>query len=126
MFLINLNLSQRTTKLTIRLVGPLQPTGYPKRDKREPLPYWNDAQADTSLCWSHRSYCRFFRELAHFKLLSPDRSQFYMTLYRWSIIKTKENFVQQINNFVDLNGPRAVLPGHWLSTDTFYGVQRFC
>ena len=57
-----LNLSQRMTKLTIRLVRPaktqislriraawsectdrmclLQPQGYPKRDKREPLPYW--------------------------------------------------------------------------------------
>ena len=36
----------------------LQPPGYPKWDKREPLPYWVDIQADLSLCWSHRSYCR--------------------------------------------------------------------
>ena len=27
----------------------LQPLGYPKRDKREPLPYWMDIQADLSL-----------------------------------------------------------------------------
>ena len=44
----------------------LQPPGYPKRDIREPLPYWVDVQADLSLCWSQRSYCRFCRALAHF------------------------------------------------------------
>ena len=27
----------------------LQPLGYPKRGKREPLPYWVDVQADLSL-----------------------------------------------------------------------------
>ena len=37
----------------------LQPLGYSESDKREPLPYWVDVQADLSLCWSHRSYCRF-------------------------------------------------------------------
>ena len=42
----------------------LQPPGYPKRDKREPLPYWVDVQVDPSLCWLHRSYCRFCRALA--------------------------------------------------------------
>ena len=36
----------------------LQPLGYPNMDKREHLPYWVDVQADLSLCWSHRSYCR--------------------------------------------------------------------
>ena len=43
----------------------LQPPGYPERDKREPLPYWVDVQADPSLCWSHRSYCRLCRALTH-------------------------------------------------------------
>ena len=42
----------------------LQPPGYPKRDKREHLPKSVDVQADLSLCWSHRSYCRFCRALA--------------------------------------------------------------
>ena len=37
----------------------IQPPGYPKRDKWEPLPYWVDLQADLSLFWPHRSYCRF-------------------------------------------------------------------
>ena len=41
----------------------LQPPGYPKMNEREPLPYWVDVQADLSLCWSHRSYCRFCRAL---------------------------------------------------------------
>ena len=50
---------------------PSKPKGYPKSDKREPLPYWVDIQADLSLCCSHRSYCRFCRALAHF-LLSED------------------------------------------------------
>ena len=36
----------------------LQPPGYPKRDKREPLPHWVAVQAYLSLLWSHRSYCR--------------------------------------------------------------------
>ena len=32
----------------------------------EPLPYiLGDVQADLSLCWSHSSYCRFCRALAH-------------------------------------------------------------
>ena len=37
----------------------LQSTGYPKRDKRKPLPNWvpwTDVHADLGLCWSHRSY----------------------------------------------------------------------
>ena len=37
----------------------LQPSGYPKRNNLEPLPYRLNAQADLCLCWSHRSYCRF-------------------------------------------------------------------
>ena len=40
----------------------LQPAGYPY--KWEPLPYLVDVQADPSLCWSHRSYCRFYCALA--------------------------------------------------------------
>ena len=42
----------------------LQPPGYPKRAKREPSPYWSDVQADLSLDWLHRSYCKFSRTLA--------------------------------------------------------------
>ena len=38
----------------------LQPPGYSKRDKQEPLTYWVDVQTDLSLCWSNRSYCSFF------------------------------------------------------------------
>ena len=41
-----------------------------KMDKREPLPYWVDIQADLSLCWSHRPYCKFCRALAHIVLAS--------------------------------------------------------
>ena len=43
----------------------LKPPGYTKRDKREPLPYWMDVQADLRICWLHRSYCRFCRVLAY-------------------------------------------------------------
>ena len=39
-------------------------------DKQEPLPYWVDVQVDLSLCWSHRSYCRFCHVLTHFSCLS--------------------------------------------------------
>ena len=42
----------------------LQPPGYPKRDEGQPLPYWVDVQANMTLCWSHRPYCRFCRVLA--------------------------------------------------------------
>ena len=42
----------------------LQPPGYPKRDKCETLPYLVDVQANLSLCWCHRSYCRFCRAMA--------------------------------------------------------------
>ena len=31
----------------------LQGPGYQQRDKREPLPYWRDVQADLSIFWSH-------------------------------------------------------------------------
>ena len=43
----------------------LQSEGYPKKDKREPLPYWSAIQADLIIFWSHRSDCRFCRALAH-------------------------------------------------------------
>ena len=46
----------------------LQPQGYSKKDKRESLPYWVDVQADLSLCWLHRSYCRFCHVLAQMLL----------------------------------------------------------
>ena len=83
-------MSQCRTKPAIRLVQPaktqislcnhgvwsvfadcmcsLQPPGYPKRDKLEPLAYWVDVQADPSLCWLHRSYCRFCPVLPHMLL----------------------------------------------------------
>ena len=56
------NLLVRPAKTQIRLririfvdrMCLLQPPGYPKRDEREPLPYWVDAQDDLSLCWSNK------------------------------------------------------------------------
>ena len=77
--------NQRTTKPTIRLVRPAKTQislrkcagwsessliacasfSYPKRDKREPLPYWVDVQDDLSLCWQQKSFCRFCRALPH-------------------------------------------------------------
>ena len=42
----------------------LQPLGYPKRNKWEPLRYWMDVKDDLNLHWSHRTYCRFCRALA--------------------------------------------------------------
>ena len=75
-------LSQCTTKPTIRVVRPAkiqislriftdckglqQPPGYPRSYKREPLSYWMNVQADLSLRWSHRSYCRFCHAQAQF------------------------------------------------------------
>ena len=44
----------------------LQPPGYPKRDKGEAMPFWMDLQADVSLCWTHRSYCRFCHALGSY------------------------------------------------------------
>ena len=50
----------------------LQLPGYPKKDEREPLAYWEDVQADLSLCCSHRSYCWYCCALVHTKdPLSP-------------------------------------------------------
>ena len=80
------SVSQRTIKPTIRLVRPaktqirlriravwsessliaslLKPLGYPKRDKREPLPYSGCGGGGmfrlSCLCWSHRSYYRSY------------------------------------------------------------------
>ena len=40
----------RPAKIQISLRMCLQqPPGFPKRDKREPLPYWADVQSDLSL-----------------------------------------------------------------------------
>ena len=43
----------------------LQYLGYPKRDKQDFLSYCVDVQVELSLCWSHRSYCRFCLALAY-------------------------------------------------------------
>ena len=74
-------MSQRTPKPTIRLVRPAKThislripavwsessliacVFYSLRPKREPLPYCVDGQADLSFCWSHRSYCRFYKSM---------------------------------------------------------------
>ena len=45
----------------------LQPPGYPRTDARESLPKWVYVQADLSLSWLHRSYCRFCHALAQMK-----------------------------------------------------------
>ena len=47
---------------------PLQPPGYSKWGRREPLPYWMYVQDDLSLCWSHWSYCRFCRALGQMSM----------------------------------------------------------
>ena len=44
----------------------LRPPGYPKRDKREPLPYWVDVQGDLSSCCLYTSYCRICHALLIF------------------------------------------------------------
>ena len=44
----------------------LQSAGYPKRDKREPLPYLVAVQADLSLCWLYKSSFRIYRALVCF------------------------------------------------------------
>ena len=75
---------------------PLQPPGYPKRDEREPLPYWMDIQANPSLCWSHRSYCRFCRALAHlFRANVLNKNNYY--------IRASDKRSNQMNIF--LNSP---------------------
>ena len=57
----------------------LQPPGYPKRDKREPLSYWVDVQAELSLFWSHRSYCRFCRALG--QIIVPDKGRMQINIF---------------------------------------------
>ena len=42
----------------------LQLPGYPKRDEREPLPYWVNVQADLSICWSLGLHYRVHRARA--------------------------------------------------------------
>ena len=74
-------MSQCRTKPAIRLVPPAKTQislcnhavwsvspGYPKRDILEPLAYWVDVQADPSICWLHKSYCRFCPVLPHMLL----------------------------------------------------------
>ena len=51
----------------------LQHPGYPKRDRRELLSYC--VEVDLSLCWSHRSYCRFCRALAHMYLFESQHAK---------------------------------------------------
>ena len=43
----------------------LQPPGYLKWNKWNPLPYWVDIQDDLRFCWLHTSDCRFCQALAH-------------------------------------------------------------
>ena len=64
----------------------LQTPGYPKRGKREPLPYWVDVQTDLSLCWSHRSYCRFCRALAQIFII------FYLIFFQQYCLYEPRNF----------------------------------
>ena len=40
--------------------------------RKEALLYWVNVQADPSLCWSHRSYCRFCRPLAQVIIVSKN------------------------------------------------------
>ena len=62
----------------------LQPPGCPKMDKQKSLPYWVNIQADLSLCWSHKSYCRFSYMLAQI-LSGPSCSKLTMSLVNDSL-----------------------------------------
>ena len=64
----------------------LQSPGYPKTNKRAALPYWVDIQADMSLCWLHRSYCRFWLKFL-WKRLSKYGPQLKGTGYTYSIFR---------------------------------------
>ena len=55
----------------------LQPPGYPKRDEKEPLPYWVHVQADLSLC-------RFCRALGHIYIYTGIS---YLGLFRYKSLK---------------------------------------
>ena len=48
-------------------ISLLQPPGYPKGDKQEPLPYLVDVKADMNLRWSHMSNCKLCHALTQMK-----------------------------------------------------------
>ena len=81
------------TQISLRIsMCPLQPAGYPKRDKQEPLPYWVDVKADLSLSWSQRSYQRICRPLAQIFHYENTPIQIYWKFYN----QNQENY--QIKN----------------------------
>ena len=77
----------------------LQPPGYPKRDKREPLQYWVDVQADLSLCWSHGSYCRFCHALVHIFFFFAKKFYLYILVHKilYVFILRKKQFKYTLN-----------------------------
>ena len=48
---------------------------YPARNEQEPLPYSVYVQADLSLCWSHRSYCRYCRDRTNKMACAPSKDR---------------------------------------------------
>ena len=65
----------------------LQPPSYPKTDKREPLPYLVNEQAELNLSWLHRSFFMFCHALAHLWFALPCISS--TSQYAWHMRNTK-------------------------------------
>ena len=61
--------------ITCARYSPL-PSGYRKRDKREPLQNWVDVQADRSLCWLYRSDSRFCHAIQNKKKKKKNEKNF--------------------------------------------------
>ena len=87
----------------------LQPLGYPKKNKREPLPYWVDVQDDLSLCWSHKSYCRFCRGLAHMFLWRNKENIYLGTLLSGAIPANTQHCINVITTLLQHHDVAATL-----------------
>ena len=79
--------------------------------EQKSLPYWVAAQADLSLCWSERSYCRFCQALAQIFVARLHSIVGSLSDCRFRGCK----FISQLahRTFVEIDSRRVVVVGNW-------------
>ena len=73
-------------------------------DRQEPLPYWVKVQADVSIFWLYRTYCRFCHALAQISF-----SYYHVNPYYLDSVNTRQLLQNTVSDqeVVKQEGPVA-------------------
>ena len=87
-------------------------------EKTRPLLYWVNIQADLNLCWSHRSYCRFCRALAHLYAATWEKNKQTSDMYFQQRLKSACTSLPSDRSLCTLGYPKCAQWRFWSDCTT--------